>query len=244
MEGEYNSMLELYKVMPKFVPKPYCWGKFSSTTTIETYFFLSDFIEMSNKLPNPRTFCTQLAELHKKSVSPTGKFGFHMTTCHGRYPQVTPWESSWVTSYTNFLKGAMDIARTNNEPWPEFDAVSEKILTTVIPAVLGHLESNGRSIKPSLIHSDCWEGNIGTDYATGQIFVFDSGCFYAHHELEPAMWRCKRSRLGGKTYLKEYLRHSSVSEPVEMFEDRGRVYNLTFNFWHICHHPGSSPRNE
>src|SRR5690348_16690647 len=49
LEGEFNSMSELHKTMPNFVPEPYAWGKYSSERP-ETYFFLSEFIEMSNRM--------------------------------------------------------------------------------------------------------------------------------------------------------------------------------------------------
>jgi len=243
MEGEFNSMRELYKVTPTFVPKPITWGTFKTGLPV-THFFLCDFIDMSNKLADPVAFGSQLAELHMKSVSPTGQFGFHITTCHGRYPQVVDWDPSWTSFYAKFLKGTMDVARPLQTPWPEFERVSDRIISHVIPALLGPLESEGRSVKPSLIHSDCWEGNIGTDYESGQIYVFDSGALYAHNELEVSMWRCKRSRMKGRAYLREYLRHTGVSEPVEQFDDRNRLYNLNMNLIHSAHYPDSVPRNE
>lgn len=243
MEGEFDSMLEMYKVTPSFVPKPYSWGRFKLQSP-ETYYFLSDFIDMSNKLADPVKFCSNLAELHKKSVSPTGKFGFHITTCHGRYPQVVDWDPSWTSFFGKFLKGTMDIDRKINGPWKELDEMQERLLSHVIPRLLGPLESEGRSVKPSLLHTDCWEGNIGTDYETGQIYVFDSGSFYGHNELEISIWRCKRSRMKGRTHLREYLRNFGVSEPVDQFDDRNRLYNLNMNFIHSAHHPGSIPRTE
>ena len=243
MEGEFNSMTEIYRVTPTFVPKPISWGKFKLNIP-ETYFFLSDFIDMSNKLPDPIRFCSHLAELHKKSVSPTGKFGFHITTCHGRYPQVVDWDSSWVSFYGKFLKGTMDIDRKINGLWKELDDMEDRLFSHVIPKVLGPLESEGRSIKPSLLHADCWEGNIGTDYETGNIYIFDGGALYGHNELEISMWRCKKSRMKGRAYLREYLKNSGVSEPVEQFDDRNRLYNLNMKFNHSALYPGCITRTE
>ena len=86
MEGEYKSMSELYKILPSFVPKPYGWGKFQLESP-ETYFFLCDF-HMNHGLPAPDKFCTRIAEIHRNSESPTGKFGFQVPNCHGKIPQV------------------------------------------------------------------------------------------------------------------------------------------------------------
>ncbi|KAH6860865.1 hypothetical protein BKA58DRAFT_443645 [Alternaria rosae] len=79
MEGEYNPMTSLYEISPYFVPKPHTWGK-SKLEAPETYFFLCDFIDMTNPLPEPTLFCAKLAQLHKSSQSPKGMFGFPIPT--------------------------------------------------------------------------------------------------------------------------------------------------------------------
>ena len=86
LEGEFNSMTELYKVVPYFVPKPYAWGKFQRPSP-ETYFFLCEYIEMANDMPDPAQFCSRVSELHKLSKSPNNCFGFHVTTNQGKFPQ-------------------------------------------------------------------------------------------------------------------------------------------------------------
>jgi len=87
LEGEFHSMTELYKTMPSFVPEPYAWGKFQ-TTNPETYFFLCQFIKMSNTMPDAIQFSSRVAKLHKLSKSPNNCFGFHVTTNQGKFPQV------------------------------------------------------------------------------------------------------------------------------------------------------------
>ncbi len=80
---------------------------------------------MSNKLPDPVQFCSCFAELHQKSVLPTGKFGFHITTYRGRYPQVVDWDSSWEPFYGKFLRGIIEIDRKINGLWNELDEMIE-----------------------------------------------------------------------------------------------------------------------
>ena len=53
MEGEYNATSELYKTTPNFVPKLISWG---SVGNLEKYYFLSDFIDMSDCLPDQLCF--------------------------------------------------------------------------------------------------------------------------------------------------------------------------------------------
>lgn len=74
-----------------------------------------------------------------------------------------------------------------NGPWAELDKISSLVITDVIPQLLGPLESDGRFVKPSLIHGDLWDGNIGTDYETGDVYIFDAGAYYAHNEMELGM---------------------------------------------------------
>lgn len=95
LEGEFHSMCELYKTAPRFILKPYTWGKLNVSNP-DTYYFLCGFIEMTDQAPDSVHLCTKLKELHQLSVSPTGKFGLHVNTCQGNLAQETAWNSSWV----------------------------------------------------------------------------------------------------------------------------------------------------
>ncbi|KAB2101247.1 hypothetical protein AG0111_0g10247 [Alternaria gaisen] len=185
MEGEVNSMNSLYQNSPGFIPKPLTWGKFKMKAP-ETYFFLCDFINMTNDMPDPVQFCAKPAELHRTSESPTGMFGFHVSTCHGRFAQEMAWDPSWTNFFRKLLRAALVIEKQECSPWPEFETVSERTLSHVIPRLLGALERDGRQIKPSLIHGDLWEGNVGTDLSNGNVYIFDAGTYYAHHEMDIA----------------------------------------------------------
>jgi protein-ribulosamine 3-kinase len=81
MEGEYNSMREIEKYSPSFVPRPCTWGKFQEPPP-NTY-FLVEFSDLDTGHVDPGCFCSRLAELHLASKSPNGKFGFHLITCQG-----------------------------------------------------------------------------------------------------------------------------------------------------------------
>jgi len=52
----------------------------------------------------------------------------------------------------------------------------------VIPRLLRPLETNGRTVKPCLVHGDLWYGNAGVNAGTNASLVFDACCFYAHNE--------------------------------------------------------------
>jgi fructosamine-3-kinase len=61
--------------------------------------------------------------MHRKSQSPTGKFGFHVTTCHAKLQQVTGWEDSWATLYRKQPAHMIDLDEAKHGKWPEFRIV-------------------------------------------------------------------------------------------------------------------------
>ncbi|KAK0516946.1 hypothetical protein JMJ35_000101 [Cladonia borealis] len=83
VKGEFNSMSELYKIAPKFVPK-------LNVSNTNTNYFLCDCIEMN---PDPTQLCTKLVQMHQASESPTGQFGFHLNTCQKTSPSTDSMES-------------------------------------------------------------------------------------------------------------------------------------------------------
>lgn len=211
-EGEYESLKAIHSVSPTIAPRVYAWGKFSKETP-PTYFMLAEFREVGEQPPDPIKFTARLAELHRNSVSPSGKFGFHVTTCHGRLTQVVDWDESWASLYRKQLAHMIKLDEDKHSDWPEFQQVCQLILNKVIPRLLDPLQSNGQNIKPCLVQGDLWDENTATDMNTGEPFIFDAGSFYAHNEYEIGNWRAPRHRLSNKSYVRNYKRNFPVSEP-------------------------------
>lgn len=182
LHGEFESMKAIYALLPDFVPKPIAWGTYESM--LNTHFFLCEYREMTDVMPDPQKFSTRLAALHQNSKSPNGKFGFHMTTYSGNLPQVTEWEDSWEVFFAKSMKLALDLEIKAKGSDPEFDTLVPTLFEKIIPRLLRPLESEGRSVKPSLVHGDLWYANSGTDVDTGEPLVFDACCFYAHNECK------------------------------------------------------------
>jgi protein-ribulosamine 3-kinase len=152
MEGEFAAMTELHKSLPGFVPKPYAYGKFAAGN-LETYFLIEEFIDLNDKIPEPNQLCSKLARLHRNSVSPTGKFGFEVTTCNGRMPQKTAgWEASWTKCFARMLQHVMELEMEANGVWEALDVLEKRLLENVVPRLIGAVESDGHSIKPCIIH--------------------------------------------------------------------------------------------
>ncbi|KAI9170790.1 Protein-ribulosamine 3-kinase, chloroplastic [Paramyrothecium foliicola] len=226
VQGEFESMAAIQKVIPEFVPKPLAWGTYAAVP--DTHFFLSEFREMADDMPEPEKFAALLSTLHQRSVSPTGKFGFHLTTYAGNLPQYTSWEESWQTFFTKSLKQALDLEMERKGPSSELDMLVPVLFGKVIPRLLGPLESHGRTVKPSLVHGDLWYANSGIDMNTGESLVFDSCCFYAYNEYEFGQWRPACNRFGAE-YIKAYTSFAQISAPEEDFEGRLDLYRLRFD---------------
>jgi fructosamine-3-kinase len=235
MEGEFNAMSELYKWAPDLVPKPHSWGHYELENP-KASFFLAQYIEMSDRMPDPNQLCSKLARLHLKSHSPNNQFGFHITTCQGRIPQSVGWEKDWTTFFIKLLQHVVDLDVEVNGLWEELDKAQERLISKVIPRLLGALEKDGRKVKPCLIHADLWEGNTGTSFENDSIYIFDSAAFYAHNEMEVGDWRGYYNKISSKVYTKTYLKHYRPSEPKDEWDDRNRLYSIYYNVIYSVNH--------
>ncbi|KAJ5110528.1 hypothetical protein N7532_001063 [Penicillium argentinense] len=224
--GEFYSISAMHDTIPEFVPKPIACGTYS--TIPDTYFFLCEFHDMIDDMPDPDRFGTLLSKLHQKSVSPTGKFGFHITTYAGNLPQFVEWENSWETFFAKTMKQALDLEIQRKGPSEELDVLSHALFERVIPRLLRPLESEGRVVKPSLIHGDLWYANAGIDVDSDQPLVFDACCFFAHNEYEFGQWRPACNRFGDE-YIAAYSKFAQISPPEEDFEGRLDLYRLRFD---------------
>ncbi|KAK7214911.1 hypothetical protein V2G26_002914 [Clonostachys chloroleuca] len=224
--GEFHSMSAMHDVLSEFVPRPIACGTYR--TIPETHFFLCEFREMTDDMPDPHKFAALLSTLHQKSVSPTGKFGFHITTYAGNLPQFVAWEDSWEVFFAKTMRQALDLEIERKGPSEELDVLSRALFEKVIPRLLRPLESDGRVVKPSLVHGDLWYANAGIDVDNDQPLVFDACCFFAHNEYEFGQWRPACNRFGDE-YVAAYNTFAQISPPEEDFEGRLDLYRLRFD---------------
>jgi protein-ribulosamine 3-kinase len=115
LKEEFKSAKEIYRPMPGFIPEPFGYGRCKVANPI-TYFFLSEFIEMNITMaPETDEFAAKLSEMHKKSESPTGKFGFHVVTCDGKMPHTVDWQDSWAVINGRLLHSVCKLNIETNE---------------------------------------------------------------------------------------------------------------------------------
>jgi fructosamine-3-kinase len=242
--GEFHSMTAIHNAMPDIAPQPIGHGTYQEDR--DTHFFLCGFHNMlaHTHLPDSKLFPDALAQLHKRGISPNGKFGFHVTTYQGRLPQNTSECDTWEESFSNGIEQFFK-AEEEAQGFDEEMAVLKKgIMEKVIPRLLRPLETGGNTIKPCLVHGDLWDGNTSVDAETGKSLIFDACSSYAHHECEPqsritnsikdsdnipfiidelAPWRPVR-HLIRTPYVVEYLNHFPASKPEADFDDRNALY--------------------
>ncbi|KAI4173453.1 MAG: hypothetical protein LQ348_006584 [Seirophora lacunosa] len=180
--GEYESMNALHSISPELTPAPIARGTFAQADNV--HFFLCEFVDMTGDLPDVDTSMKMLAKLHTQSSSPNGRYGFHVPTLHGRFPQFTEWTESWEDFFTKSIRMVFDNEERSQGPDKEVQHLCKETLSKVVPRLLRPLETGGRHIKPCLIHGDLWDGNTSTNRATDTPVIFDATCIYAHNECK------------------------------------------------------------
>ncbi|KAI0132550.1 Fructosamine kinase-domain-containing protein [Xylariales sp. AK1849] len=237
--GEYSCMMELWKTMPNIAPRPRGQGQCHG---IDASYFISDYLEIDHRPPNAAKLGAKIAELHRTSVSPTGQFGFPVTPYDGKLPLTADWDPSWTSFYGKLLNGVYQLDVSVNGHWKELDDAMELILKIVVPRLLSALEEDGKGVKPCLIHGDLWEENIGTELRTGDLYIFDSCAYYAHHEMAIGMWRVDHHHMKAKEYRIEYFKNFEPDDPVEECDDRNRLYSIKERVMYSAHVPGTKAR--
>lgn len=182
MRAEFTSVSAIHDVLPDFAPKAISWGTYASNP--ECHFYLASFHEMAEELPDVNAFAWKVAELHQKSVSPKGKFGFPVTTFSGNAPQDNSWTDTWEAFFTQAVTHMLKLEEESQGPSEEMAHLGNLLVTTVIPRLLRPMEVDGRSVKPCLIHGDLWYGNACTDLKTNSPIIFDACSFYGHNECK------------------------------------------------------------
>ncbi|KAK2615019.1 hypothetical protein N8I77_001798 [Diaporthe amygdali] len=243
LRGEYESSKFIWNLMNDFLPKPYGFGRYKVSHP-PTYFYLAEFVNMNvTTAPDPAEFTQRLAQMHKMSKSPTGKFGFTTQTCDGQIAHTVDWKEKWSDFYRELLMGVCKKDVETNGPWPEMELAAKHVADVIIPRLLGPLQENGRTLKPCIIHGDLWEGNMGINTKTGDSLLFDVGSYFAHNEMELGHWRCEFSTVfRDKVYTEHYLQNYAAAEPVDEFDDRNRLYSLKGAINYSAGHPVCSLR--
>ncbi|KAK7754392.1 hypothetical protein SLS62_003685 [Diatrype stigma] len=178
--AEYEGQQALATFIPDNVSHPVAWGYFENNTSKS--FFITDFRHLRACTPPVVQFLAILKKLHLSSISPTGMFGFPVTTYYGPPPMINEWTNNWEEFFTRLFRSNLEYVQRERGEDPELVQIAEAFIEKIIPRLLRPLQTGGRNIKPALCHGDLWDGNIQIDVETQQPILFDSCCFYGHNE--------------------------------------------------------------
>ena len=108
MRGTFESEKTLYYFAPNNVPKPLAWGTYKKDP--DKHFYMCDFYDMTDDLPDVRKFCATVAKIHKDSMgkSPNNQYGFQVTTHLASVANDNSWSDSWEVWYARALKRMLD----------------------------------------------------------------------------------------------------------------------------------------
>ena len=183
LKGEFESTTLIHSLAPGFCPKPISQGTLVGGST--SHYYMCNFYELFEGVPEPISFCQKVAQLHMNHRSPEGKFGFHITTYCGNVPQKNAWCESWEKFFAEGLRHILDVRENRAGPCAKLDALLPDLFEKVIPRLLRPLETGGRKVVPSLVHGDLWCGNAAiVDDETEEGIIYDPASFWAHNECE------------------------------------------------------------
>lgn len=223
MEGTFASETIFHSYIPNNVPKPHAWGHYKSDPSI--WFYLCEFRNMVDQMPDPQSFVSLIAKVHTESMGHSDEYGFDIPTHLANIPNNNTWQSSWQVWFAQAMRKMFVLEEEAHGRDVELESLKEAMFDKVIPRLLAPLESGGRSIKPCLVHSDLWPGNVMTDADTGEVIIFDSCAFWGHNEADLGSWRAPRYKMG-QSYLEEYKGVMGVSEPKGDWDDRNALYAM------------------
>jgi protein-ribulosamine 3-kinase len=188
------------------------------------------------------------------------RFGFPVPTFCGDTRQPNRFHASWADFYANErLTMILHECERRNGKEPSLRQLVERTVRLVVPTLLanGHLgygkNGHGSDIIPVVVHGDLWSGNAGRGRIVGHggrssnnkqkqadqengdgdeyeiaDVVYDPSACYAHSEYELGIMRMFGGF--GTAFFDAYHQIVPKTEPVDEYNDRGKLYELCVFF--------------
>lgn len=236
--GEHASLNALHTV-PSLCPASFAHGPMEDSPGA---FLVTDFLDMSpgtgdsSAKESGITLAAKLAKLHTvQAPVPEGfqkpVFGFPVTTCCGDSEQENDYMESWAGFYAEHrLLAILKKSERTNGKDSALRQLVEKTAKVTVPRLIGddHL-NHGKGVVPVVVHGDLWSGNkergkIGGQGTVEEV-VFDPAACYAHNEYELGIMQMFGGF--GSRFLDEYHQICPKTEPVDEYEDRVSLYELS-----------------
>jgi len=262
--GEHASLNAISSVVPSLCPRSLAHGKLEGKDAyfLATEFLeLGSRQRGSGSKGSGMSLAQKLAKLHNTPAPiPEGYeeplFGFPVTTCCGDTPQDNGWNSSWADFFTNNrLLAIMVRGERLQGADSQLRELVKRTAKEVVPRLLGDGHLGGAAgIKPVVVHGDLWSGNHGRGRFAGRFskhhesdqqpeieetedavedVVFDPSSCYAHSEYELGIMQMFGGF--GDSFMREYHKLVPMTEPVEEYDGRVKLYECYhhLNHWSI-----------
>ncbi|KAI1322242.1 Fructosamine kinase-domain-containing protein [Xylariaceae sp. FL0255] len=227
MRAHYHSEGTIGAFIPNSVPPSVAFVTYQSDPN--RHAFLMEFVDMiDDELPGPEPFMQTIAALHQQSAgkSPEGKFGFPVDTKFAHLTTPNFWTDKWEEWWTRHMEMVFEReASERGTRTEEEDELVNFYLHKAIPRFIRPLESNGRSVQPTLLHTDLWPGNVKFKLDNETVCIFDANAMWGHNEMELGLIANPRYPLG-EEYIEEYWKLIPVSEPEEDADSRVIMYMI------------------
>jgi fructosamine-3-kinase len=160
------------------------------------------------------TLGEQLAQMHK--CSNHGQFGWQHDNYIGETLQPNDWRSNWKTFFAEQrIAWQLQLLSEKSVKLGDIDHIAQ----------VCHDALNHHTVKPSLVHGDLWQGNMG--FTGSSSVIFDPACYYGDREVDIAM-----TELFGHLPFEFYQGYQKNFPLDEGYEQRKIIYN----FYHILNH--------
>ena len=209
-QAEVHGLKEIFDFVR--VPKIYDFGEVPSGA-----YLLMEWIEPGEG--DHRELAASLVDLHKQSAQ---QFGFYEDNFIGILPQVNAKTGSWVDFFlTCRLDVQVELAKLHNVWNVEREAGYLKLKEYIWNHWRDH------DFMPSLLHGDCWSGNVFFA-ANGQPIFIDPAVSYGDREMDIAM-----SQLFGG-FKAEFLETYQDLFPLPSgWQERQPIYQLYYLLAHL-----------
>ncbi|EJP70594.1 fructosamine Kinase PKL/CAK/FruK [Beauveria bassiana ARSEF 2860] len=141
-EAEYEGQKAIAAVIPDNAVKPVAWGYYADAKT--KAWFMAEYSNFRARAPPLEQLLPivkqMLKQMHQRSISPTGQFGFHVTSYYGPQPMIVDWTDNWEEFWVReFRSGLRNVERMRGQD-PELFEIAEQFIEKVASRLLRPLQ--------------------------------------------------------------------------------------------------------
>ena len=207
-EQECYALQQIEQLSPLSVPQPIAVG-----ITLDKSYLVLNFQHFSNH-DHWQKLGADLATMHLSCTH--GEYGWQNDNFIGTTLQPNPWQKNWAMFFAEQRIGwQLQLLAEKSIYLGDIDHISEHIHQLLLH----------HHPRPSLLHGDLWQGNIG--FTETECFVFDPASYYGDRECDIAM-----TELFGQFPEQFYHGYKSQFPLAKGYEERKHIYN----FYHILNH--------